>query len=128
MAEEILRNVGNRLKVRGRRRERVIRELRSHLDESRHQLVLTGHSPDEALRESLESFGDPEDVADMLTAVHRRRPRLAMVVAATMLLTAASAWFGASGTFASGPHRAVHHPRAAATHGIRCDHTPHLIR
>lgn len=116
MAEDLLKGVAERLRVTDGRREMVIRELHAHLDDSRRDLELSGRSTDDAARESIRRFGDPVEVAAMLSEVHRRRlPRVKMVAAVTFALAGLSAAFGAAGTFASAPHHSGNHTHHAVT-------------
>lgn len=125
MADEMLGEVSRRLRLTRRGHDLVMRELQSHLDQSRRDLESSGRSQEDAVQESIRRFGDPVEVAEMLTRVHRRTPsRFMMVLLATLLLGAVSAWFGASGTFAFARHHghhvhvATHHtPAVPARHG-----------
>ena len=109
MAEELLNGVSRHLRLKGKAHESVMRELQSHLDESRYDLELSGNPPELAIQETLDRFGDPEEVASMLTDVHRRHlPKAQLVAIVTVALAGLSAWFGTVGTFASGAHRTKH--------------------
>jgi anti-sigma-K factor RskA len=115
MAEDPVPLIARQLRLKGSRREQVIRELDSHLEASRHDLQLAGNSPEAATRESVRRFGDPGEVAEMLSTVHRRRLwRSEFVLTAAVALAALSAWLGTSHTFASSGH--THHPAHAACH------------
>jgi hypothetical protein len=112
MAEELLDAVAHGLGVKGRSGRQIMRELHSHLQASQYELELAGRAPDDAARESVRRFGDAEEVAEMLTAVHRTRvPKVRLVAAITLALAGISAWFGTSGTFAA-PHRPMHVQRS----------------
>ncbi|HEV3310107.1 MAG TPA: permease prefix domain 1-containing protein [Chloroflexota bacterium] len=110
MAEDFLSGFARRLKISDGRRDQVIRELRTHIEASRNDLELSGRPPDEAMRESLDRFGDPGEVADMLSVVHRSHlPKFKLVAIATIALAGLSAWLGTSHTFASGARHSIHH-------------------
>jgi hypothetical protein len=102
MSDNLLEGIEQRLRLTGRDRRLVVREIESHLAESRTYLEACGRTPEAARAEACERFGDPNEVADMLTAVHRQRtPRIRTLVAATLLVAAMSAGFGAAGAFAA---------------------------
>jgi len=93
MAEDPIASIARRLGFKGSEKDQVIRELHSQFEASRHDLELAGRTPEDATRESLMRFGDPGEVADMLTSVHRRRmPRIQSLLAASIALLAVSAW------------------------------------
>jgi hypothetical protein len=133
----MLDDLEQRLRLKGQDRRLVVRELRSHLTESQKYLEACGRTPEAARNEALERFGDPGEVADMLTAVHTQRtPRLRTVAAATFLVAVTSAGFGAAGAFAAyglGPKIPQHHTsrhrssaaRQRASHGrVHVHHLP----
>lgn len=113
MSDNILDDLEQRLRVKGNDRRLVVRELESHLRESQKYLEACGRTPEAAQKEAAVRFGDPTEVAEMLTAVHSQRaPRLRAVAAATLLVAVASAGFGAAGAFAAyglGPQIPQHH-------------------
>jgi len=112
MAEDPITTVARQLRLRPGCRDQVIRELHSHIQASRHDLELAGRTPEDAARESVRRFGDPAEVAELLTAVHRRRlPRVQSLMAALVALMALTAWLGTSHTFASSA-REQHHSRS----------------
>lgn len=116
MAEDYLRDVSERLRVTELGNEQIIRELRSHLQASQYDLELSGCPPERAAQESVRRFGDPDDVAEMLSLVHRRRaPRFGAVLVLTIALGGLSAWLGTSGTFAA-LNQPRHHTHALTRH------------
>lgn len=118
MAEDFLSGFARRLKISDGRRDQVIRELRTHIEASRNDLELSGRPPDEAMRESLDRFGDPGEVADMLSVVHRSHlPKFKLVAIATIALAGLSAWLGTSHTFASGARHPIHHHQLHQSRG-----------
>lgn len=132
MAEELLSGVAGRLRLKSGQQIQVMRELHSHLEAGAHDLQLAGHPPERAMRETVDRFGDPAEVAEMLCAVHRPHiPKLKAIAAVTLCLGAMSAWFGTSGTFASSVHKSRHsaaHMMPRVRHEARIDRlarTPH---
>jgi hypothetical protein len=124
MIDDMLNALSQRLHLDGQERELVLRELQSHLEESQRYLEACGCSPEEARRESIERFGDPLEVADMLSDVHRHRPsRFRLLMAATFAIAALMAAFGAGGTLASttGNHP-THHTKSLVQHTQRATH------
>src|SRR5581483_6425788 len=114
MSEDPLAVIARTLRLRGRRREQVLRELSSHLQASAHDLQLSGRHPAEARSESVRRFGDSGEIAGMLTEVHRPRlPRAQSIVSALAILVALSAWLGTSHTFASSQRRHSHATRVS---------------
>ena len=110
MADDLLSGVAQRLRVKGDCGDQIIRELSSHLQASQYELELAGRTPADAAEESVRRFGDPAEVAEMFTAVHRAHvPKLRLVAGVVLALAGISAWFGTSGTFAA-PHKPVHTP------------------
>jgi hypothetical protein len=120
MAEDLIKDVSGRLRVRGTGGDQILRELHSHLQASQYDLELRGSPPEEAARETIRRFGDPAEVAEMLTAVHRSHiPKLRLIGAVTLALAGLSAWFGTLGTFAAphaAPHSRHHHARIHRGH------------
>lgn len=124
MSDNVLDDLEQRLQLKGKERRTVVRELRSHLAESQKYLEACGRSPEAARSEAIARFGDPIEVADMLSAVHiHRAPRVRSVAAAAFLVAVTTAGFGAAVTFAAygmttplPAHRTQHH-RHRASHG-----------
>ncbi|GEM_PF-3508581 len=105
MAHDPIGKIAAELKVPRSHRGALLRELESHLEDSRRDLEYAGHTPEEARLEAARRFGDPVMVARMLSSVYRPRlRRLRVAIAASLLLGAASAGFGAAATFASSSH------------------------
>ncbi len=116
MADEILDSLAKGVRMSGHTRDQVLRELRSHLAESRSELEAEGRPSLEAEHESMRRFGDPIEIAKMLTKVHRRpTPRVRLILITTFVLAGISAAFGAAGTLAA-PHPQVHHHVVTAAH------------
>lgn len=120
MEQNPLDEVLHRLRVPGARKNAIERELASHVAESRHELLLAGWRPEDADREALSRLGEPVELAEAFTRVHRPARRLrfgmAMVLATSMLLGA----YGLGGQFASA--HAIH---PARSHLVVQTHTAH---
>jgi hypothetical protein len=123
MEEDFIAHWSRRLRLSPRRRRAITRELRSHLVESRRELELSGLPPRDAAHESLRRLGDPAEIAEAFTKVHRRSPRqklgLAFALSASLMLGV----YGVSGTFASSPSHAQHasHPHLQRSQPV-CHH------
>jgi hypothetical protein len=99
--------------LHGKRRREIERELASHLEESRRDLVRSGLTPEEAERQSLIRLGDPSEIADGFARVYRPRLSARLAVACGL---AASLFVGAysSGAIASGA--SAHHAHTTVRH------------
>lgn len=49
----------------------VMRELQAHMEDRYADLLAQGMEPQEAVRQTLEAMGNPEDIAPQLAAIHR---------------------------------------------------------
>jgi len=108
MKDIISETLGKALPTTRRRRSAIERELRTHLEETREELLAAGWKNEDAERESFARFGSPEEVAAGFVHVyrpgHRRRLGLALGLSGALLIGA----YGASGTLASA-RTATHH-------------------
>lgn len=118
MSDNLLDDLEQRLRIKGQDRKLVVRELQSHLIESQKYLEACGRTPEAARAEAFERFGDPSEVAEMLTSVHTQRVRrLRPIAAATILVAVMSAGFGAAGAFAAyGLSPKIPHHQASRHH------------
>lgn len=120
MEREIIGELGRGLPRR--RREAILRELHSHLEETRRELELAGWRPEDAARESLGRLGDPGEISSAFAQVYKppRRTRigLAFALAGALLVGA----YGASGTLASAT--SAHHAPPAHARAVK-HHLPH---
>lgn len=120
MERTTLDDIIQHLRIPHRRRQSIERELRSHLEETRRELELSGWRPEEAERESLNRLGDPREIADGFARVYRPSRRtqvgLAMALATGMLL---GMWgIGGSLASATSAHSRVHAHPAHVTHHV----------
>lgn len=110
MQQDVIDELANSLPLQRSRRRAIARELRTHLEETRRELELSGWQPEEAARESLRRFGDPAQIVEEFSRMHQPRRRrqlgLALGLAGALLLGA----YSAGATLASSPAR---HHRAA---------------
>lgn len=115
MMRDTIEDLSRSLRLPGRKRRAIERELRAHLEESEHDLEMAGWSREEAAAESARRLGDMAELAGEFSRVYRpsrgRRVGLAFCLASVLCLGA----YGASGTLASATatHRS---PTATATH------------
>jgi hypothetical protein len=121
MHQDILSDLTRSLRVTRRRKTAITRELQSHLQDVREDLIRSGWSPGDAAREAAARLGDPTDLAREFSGVYRpsRRGRLgmALVLASGMLLGA----YGIGGSLASAT--AVHkHVTHTTRHARAVDH------
>ena len=68
---DFLEEVEMKLILPPEKKEQVMRELRSHYDEIKTELLASGMSGEEAEKEAQSRMGDPEKVVNRLKAVHR---------------------------------------------------------
>lgn len=98
--------------IRGRRRrDAILRELESHLDASRHDLLHAGYTLDEAQRESLLRLGDPVCIAADFHEVYRpaRRSQIGVAFALAGALVLGMLTLGGSLASATTTHH-MHSP------------------
>src|SRR5438105_14817084 len=105
MRRDIVGNLGHQLPML--RRRSIVRELRSHLLEAQQDLESEGWAPEDAARESVRRFGNPDEVVDGFERVYRpaRAKRLALAVGLAVTLLA-GAWGGGTFASATSAHRA----------------------
>jgi hypothetical protein len=108
-----LDDVTCRVRVTRRRKNAIARELASHVADARHDLVLSGWKAEDADREALIRLGDPQDLADAFTVVHRPSRRAQFGMAAALATGMILGVYGIGGSFASA--RAV---RSAPHHHV----------
>jgi hypothetical protein len=129
MDREAMQTVIGSLRVSPRRRRAIARELQSHVDDTRRELVLQGWDPRDAERESIARLGDFDEIVDAFGQVYRpsRRTRLTLAfgLAGTLLLGV----YGRGGlASATSAHRAPTHSsrtHAAVVHRTAPRHTCH---
>lgn len=113
MQRDDLEELARSLPVPRWRRGSIVRELRSHVEETHTDLVIAGWPPEEAAREARSRLGDTQEIAASFADVYRpsrsARVGLALALAGGMLLGV----FGVSGTLASSP--SSHHAPVAPT-------------
>lgn len=115
MERDTLDNLGRLMRVPRRRKAAIRRELQSHLEDARRELISAGWTPEEAGREAAWRLGDPRELAEAFSHVYRptRRTQLGLALAlATGMLVGA---YGIGGSLAS----------ATAAHTHRAHATPH---
>jgi hypothetical protein len=84
--------VGSLLRIGGKQRERIARELRTHLDDRLEDLLARGVPREEAIRQALAEFGDAAGLAADFVSLSRNRKRRWLMrvttasVAATILI------------------------------------------
>lgn len=113
MAADIIEQVGRSIRASQRRRHAIERELRAHLEDAQMDLLRSGMTADEAVRESISRLGDPSDIAREFDSVYRPKRRtqigLALALATGMILGV----YGIGGSLASATpqhHSSVQHP------------------
>lgn len=112
--DDVVQTITSSLRLPSRRRAAIARELRTHLEEAQHDLELSGLRAEEAAREAQRRLGDPAEIADGFSRVHRP-PRRAQIFLAFGLASALGLGvFGVSGSMASSAHPA--HAHAAPLH------------
>lgn len=125
MARDNLEHWSASLRLSRRRRQAIVREIHSHLEEAQDELRRAGWSPEDAARESFTRFGDPAEIATAFEEIYRpsRRKQLALAfaLAGSMLVGA----YGIGGSLASASprhstgtthavkHTLAHHRRSA---------------
>lgn len=101
MSRDIIDQWGRSLRVSRRRRRAITLELRSHLQEAEDELVHSGWTREDAVRESLLRLGDPVEIVKGFEQVYRPSRRkqlgLAFALATGMLLGV----YGIGGSLAS---------------------------
>ncbi len=92
--ENYLTLLAGLLRLSGKQREQIADELRSHLEDRLDELIASGVSHEEAVKQALAEFGDAAGLAGQFGAISRNRKRRWLVrlmtfsVAATLLLAA----------------------------------------
>src|SRR5947209_14524586 len=83
MKQDVVEKLSRNLSVPRRRRGAIAREIRSHVEETRLELVLSGWQPGEAEEEAVRRLGDTDDIAQAFGEVYRpsRRTQLGLAVA-----------------------------------------------
>lgn len=101
MEQDVIEQVTRSLRLPRRRCTAIGRELRAHLEDAQRDLQLAGWRPEDAARESAARLGEPIEIADAFSHVHRPSRRfqvgLAMALATGMLLGV----YGIGGSLAS---------------------------
>lgn len=110
MKDTISETLRRALPTSRRRRRAIERELRTHLEETQHELISAGWTREDAERESIARFGNLEEIAAGFAHAyrpgHRRRLGLAFGLSGALLVGA----YGASGTLASAGSATHHAP------------------
>lgn len=107
--DDIVQAVTSSLRLPSWRRAAIARELRTHLEDAQRDLELSGLRAEDAAREAQRQLGDPVEIADGFSRVHRP-PRRAQVFLAFGLASALGLGvFGVSGSLASSAHPAHVH-------------------
>jgi hypothetical protein len=92
--ENYLTLLAGLLRLSGKQRDAIAAELRSHLEDRLDELVASGVSREEAVKQALAEFGDAAGLAGQFVAISSSRKRRWLVrlmtfsVAATLLITA----------------------------------------
>ena len=85
--EQIIQTATGRLRADPELRLDIANELRAHLQDAIKQAQAGGMGQEESVQDVLESFGDPEILADQLFLANRRRMRLRSVLKWTLRTT-----------------------------------------
>ena len=112
--DDVVQTVASSLRLSGRRRTAIERELRTHLEEAQRDLELSGLGIEEAAEEAQRRLGDPVEIADGFSRVHRTPRRVQLVLAFGLASALGLGAFGVSGSLASA--RPVTHVHAAPAH------------
>jgi hypothetical protein len=115
MERDVVTDLVDRLPVSRRRRKSIARELRSHLEETRMELIAAGWSPDDAERESEARLGDTDAVLQGFRDVYRpgrARAALGLGLAGALLL---GVYGGGSLASATAAHKTTAHTHPALT-------------
>jgi hypothetical protein len=114
MGRDAIEELTRSLRVSGRRRRSIERELRAHLEDSRTELELAGLTPPDAARESISRLGDPDEIVTQFDTVYQPKRRtqigLALALASAMVLGV----LGIGGTLANAT--SAHHKPAQQSH------------
>src|SRR5579872_1999516 len=104
-----------------RRRRRILRELETHLEDSRSQLQLQGLPESEAEREAWRRFGEAAEIGGGFADTYRPSRRTRFVLAAGLAGGMLFGVYGLGGSFANansthhgGKHARVRHQPSAA--------------
>lgn len=116
LIEELMRS----LPVSRRRRSSIARELSSHLEDTRRELILGGWPRDDAMREACSRLGDGDEIAAAFVEVYRPSRRVQLGLALTLATGMLAAGYGLGGSLASAT--AVHHPAVAHVHALPTKH------
>ncbi|GAC1320182.1 MAG: hypothetical protein NVS2B16_03740 [Chloroflexota bacterium] len=89
------------LRLPGSRKRAIAREIKSHLDESRRDLLLAGWDWDTAEAESVRRLGDVAEIADGFRRVYRPTRMRTLTLALALAGAGVAGAYGASGGLAS---------------------------
>jgi hypothetical protein len=128
MKRSVIEDLTRSSRVPRSQRGAIARELRSHVEETRRDLMLAGWDPDDALHEAENRLGDGEELAQAFAAVYRPSRRtqlgLAMALATGMLLGLYGIGGGLASATAAKKHQIKAHPQVIH----RGAHRPHGSR
>ncbi|GAC1398360.1 MAG: hypothetical protein NVSMB52_11910 [Chloroflexota bacterium] len=121
MEQDMIDQLTRSLRVPRGKRNAIGRELRTHLEEARRELVSSGWHPDEAVRECVTRLGEPAEIADAFSQLYKPSRRsqigLALALATGMVLGV----YGIGGSLASAT--TSHHPSPHIQNGHRIHST-----
>ncbi len=112
--DDVIQTITASLRLSSRRRAAIARELSTHLEETQRELELAGLESEEAAREASRRLGDPVEIADGFSRVHRAPRRTQLMLAFGLASVLGLGVFGVSGSLASSAHTA--HAHAAPAH------------
>lgn len=118
--DDVIQTISASLHLSSGRRAAIARELTTHLEEAQRELELAGLATEEAAREASRRLGDPMEIADGFSRVHRAPRRTQLVLAFGLASALGLGAFGVSGSLASSAHTA--HAHAAPAHSVRRPH------
>lgn len=118
--DDVIQTVTASLRLPSGRRAAIARELSAHLEESQRDLELAGLQSEEAAREASRRLGDPLEIADGFSRVHRAPRRTQLLLAFGLASALGLGAFGVSNSLASSAHAA--HAHAAPAHSVKRAH------
>lgn len=111
--DDVVQAIASSLRLSRQRRAAIERELRTHLEDAQRDLELAGLGIEEAAEEAQRRLGDPVEIADGFSRVHRTPRHMRVVLAFGLASALGLGAFGVSGSLASSAHPAKAHAAPA---------------